>query len=267
MYGYLCEPWSLPATGCCDLDALGVPQPVQDLAHEAASEALWLATGQQFGNCAVTLRPCRRDCLDSWPSEVLWAGGIVASHWGYPWPTLRDGVWFNLACGSCPAGGCSCTSYSEVVLPDPVHEVTEVTVDGVALVAGVDYVLYDGQRLVRLGSEEWPTCQDWMVTGGPGAWTVKARFGGPVPALGTLAVDKYRCEIAKACVGAECELPPYVTEVTRQGVRFTAKPTELLRDGLTGVLLPDLFIARFNPHGLQDRARAYSPDLPLPRTQ
>jgi hypothetical protein len=264
VYGYLCEPWSLPATRCCDLDALGVPQPIQELAHEAASEALWLATGQRFGNCAVTLRPCRRDCHDTWPAEVAWSDGIIASHWGYPWPTLRDGVWVNFACGQC-VGECSCTSFSEVRLPDPVHEVVEVRIDGEVLPA-TGYVLYDSQRLVKTVGE-WPTCQDWTVTGGPGAWSVSARFGEEVPALGTLAVDKYTCELAKACVGAECELPPYATEVTRQGVRFTLKPTELLQDGLTGVLLPDLFIARFNPRGLQDRARAYSPDVPLPRVQ
>lgn len=266
MYGYLCEPWSRPATGCCDLDALGIPPEVQTLAHEAASEALWLATGQLFGNCAVTLRPCRRDCLDAWPSDVLWADGITAGSWGYPWPTLRDGVWFNLACGQC-VGECACTAFSEVLLPDPVHEVTAVTVDGVTLTPGVDYHLYDGQRLVRAGSEEWPTCQDWTVTGGPGTWTMRARFGEEVPPLGTLAVDKYTCELAKACAGLACELPPYVTEVTRQGVRFQMKPVELLQDGFTGVLLPDLFISRFNPHGLLDRARAYSPDVPLPRVQ
>lgn len=264
MFGYLCEPWSLPATGCCDLDALEIPLEVQSLAQEAASEALWLATGQRFGSCAVTLRPCRRDCLDVWPAETLWADGLVTTHWGFPWPTLRDGVWFNMACGSC-VGDCGCTSFSEVLLPDPVREVLDVTIDGVSLPAS-GYALYDGQRLVKTEGE-WPTCQDWTVTGGPGSWTVEAAFGEEVPALGTLAVDKYTCELAKSCVGIDCDLPPYVTEITRQGVRFTLDPARLLQDGFTGVLLPDLFIQRFNPSGLQDRARAYSPDVPIPRVQ
>lgn len=265
MYGYLCEPWPLPVSGCCDLAELGISPAVTGLAHEAASEALWLATGQRFGNCAVTLRPCRRDCLDVWPPDVLWADGIVATHWGYPWPTLIDGLWFNLACGGC-VGECSCTTFSEVLLPDPVHEVVSVVVDGVTLTPTVDYILYDNQRLVRVG-DEWPRCQDYTVTGGPGAWTVEAKFGEVVPALGTLAVDKYTCELAKACAGLDCDLPPYVTQVTRQGVTFTLDPVKLLDSGLTGVLLPDLFIRRWNPNNLMDRARAYSPDVQPPRFQ
>jgi hypothetical protein len=263
VYGYLCEPWPFDDDSCCDFIELGIAPAVTGLALEAASEALWLATGQRFGNCAVTLRPCRRDCTDQWPPDFLWSDGIVWNHWGYPWPALVGGVWLNLACGNC-AGECSCTSFSEILLPDPVHEVVSVTLDGSPLASGSDYLVYDHQRLVRVGAE-WPRCQNYEVTGGPGTLLLEVKFGEPVPALGQLAVAKYACELAKACAGLECELPPYVTQVTRQGVTFTLDPVKLLDSGLTGVLLPDLFIRRYNPRGLMDRARAYSPDRPPPR--
>lgn len=232
---------------------------------EVSSEILWEATGQRFGNCPVTVRPCRNDCPEFPVDMRMWSYGQWLDNL-WPYPTLIGGQWFNIACGSC-SGDCSCNSTSEVLLTDPVWQIEEVVVDGVVLVSGADYVLYDGQRLVRVGGE-WPLCQDWHVTGGPGAWSIKARFGAPVPTLGQQANGVLALEIAKSCSGLPCQLPPEVTQVTRQGVTMSRmNASELLKEGLTGLWLPDRFIATYNPHGLIDRARAWSPDVMPPRIQ
>lgn len=264
MYGaWLCEPW--PLVGCCDFNDLAISPAITGVAYRAASEKLWLATGQRFGNCAVTFRPCRSDCTSTLPVDPWWGAGSVQPTWGgatWPTPALIGGEWFNIACGSC-LGDCGCTSTSEVVFPDPVT-ITSVEVDGVTLTEGADWVLYNGQRLVRLGGAEWPLCQNWTVADGPGTWKVVAAVGSEVPELGKMAVAKLTCELAKSCAGFKCDLPPGATQVTRAGVSITL-PNDYIAKGQTGITIVDMFIQSVNPKGLQDRARAYSPDVIPPR--
>lgn len=263
MYGNLCEPW--PVIWCGDTS--DIEPSILDFAVEAASEILWSATGRRFGNCSVTLRPCRRDCPQL-PTDFLFHDGILSrrTSWGWPFPTLLDGLWINLACGTC-SGRCSCSSISEAVLPERVNRIREITVDGETLEEGVDWILYDGQRLIRVG-DMWPRCQDWEVTGGPGAWTVEAEFGVDVPKLGQMANGALALEIAKWCEDKPCNLPPQVSRVTRQGVVHERQNVvDLLKEGLTGLHIPDMFIRRWNPLGIPDRARAYSPDVVNPSIQ
>lgn len=227
----------------------------------AASEILWEATGRKFGNCEVSIRPCRNDCTSQWPQDVIWSDGVLTrgGHWGWPWPSLVGGVWLNLACGMC-GGDCSCGTTSEVLLSERLQTIVSMTIDGVSIPAS-GYAVYDGQRLVRADGGTWPMCQDWTVTGGPGAWVINAIFGAPVPTSGELAVGALAIEIARMCSGLDCNLPQWVQRVTRQGVtmeRISAQ--EMMDAGLTGIYLADLFINTWNPSRIQDRARAYSID-------
>jgi hypothetical protein len=167
------------------------------------------------------------------------------------------GEWINLACGIC-LGDCACGATSEVLLPDPVV-IDAVEVDGVELEEGVDWVLYDGQRLVRIG-DRWPRCQDWEAVDGEGTWKVTARVGAAVPSLGRLAVGVLAHEFIKLCEDKPCNLPPQVTRVVRQGV--TMEDMKVDENMLTGLWVPDRFILTYNPHLVVDRARAYSPDVP-----
>lgn len=264
MYSNLCQPW--PIIWCGDITGLN-PAVTGDAAM-AATEILWGATGMQFGNCSVTIRPCRRDCNSQFPQDLVWSSGVVSqSNWGWPYPSLVNGIWMNLACGVC-GDECSCTTQSEVVLSERIDHIVSVTVDGVAIPPGSGYTVYDGQRLVRTDGHQWPFCQDFTVTGGPGSWVIESVFGSPVPTLGKQAVGVLALEIAKNCSGEECNLPPSVQKVTRQGVTMERmNPKDLLENGLTGLYLPDLFISQINPNGIRDRARAYSPDLMPHRIQ
>lgn len=244
MYENLCEPW--PATLCSDI--CGYSPTVTGAAFLAASETLWNATGRQFNNCPVTVRPCRSDCAPVDDRSIS----------GWPHPALVDGTWYNVACGTC-IGQCGCTSTSEIILPD-FARVTEVSVDGVVLGEG-DWILYDGQRLVRVGAE-WPRCQNWNVVTGVGVFTVTASFGPELSELGKLAVGILGTEVMKQMCGEDCALPHKTVSVSRRGVTIQRDA-----EGLTGLTIPDLFITTANPNKIQDRIRAWSPDLMMPRVQ
>lgn len=251
MYENLCEPW--PVIWCGDISTIS-PE-ITGIAVEAASEFLWQVTGRRFGNCTVTVRPCRRDC-PGFPNDFVNQGGIIsAGTWGWPYPTLINGDWVNLACGNCH-GDCSCSGTSQILFPEIVS-IDEVTVDGISLEENVDWVLYDGQKLVRIGGE-WPRCQDWESVDGEGTFRVNLRMGTEVPQLGQMAAGIFAKEIAKMCEGQPCNLPPEVQRVTRQGVVMETRDAD--NPLLTGLWIPDRFILSNNPHLLQDRARAYSPD-------
>jgi hypothetical protein len=228
---------------------------------------LWFATGRQYGNCNVTLRPCRKDCGDvpfglRWFDE-LWYG--ASGEW--PYPALIDGAWVNLACGVC-SHSCGCSETSEVVLPELAAEIIEVQVDGEVLPFGTGWVIYDSMTLVRADGGRWPMCQDWTITGGPGAWSITARFGEAVPKMGQLAVGELACELLKACLGQDCALPGNVVSIDKQGVGYQfADPVEMFKEGLIGLPLCDRFINAVNPAHVQDRARAFSPDVFKGRVQ
>jgi hypothetical protein len=233
---------------------------------QAAQEVLYAKTGRQFDECEQTFRPCRRDCFGSaWPWSTSW------NEWGTEWPHpyLYAGQWFNLGCGGCP-GTCSCSVLHEVLLPYPVSEVTNITIDGVALDPLDDHViLYDYKHLVRIDGSDWPLCNDLSLPAGQsGTWTITVTTGTPVPKLGQLALGELFNEFLKACTTGECALPPNVTNIVRQGVSITTlDPNEVFADGKLGLYLCDLFISTYNPQGISDRARAIDVDARGPRYQ
>lgn len=242
-----CEPW--PANFVCDITCESPS--ATGTAVQMATEVLWALSGRQFGLCEVTLRPCRRDCADGyWDTQfVPWSGT-------YPQPALIGGQWFNLVCGGC-GGDCSCTTISEVVLPNVVNEVLEVKVDGQVLDAG-EYRVDNGNLLVRLGAD-WPRCQELNLPDTEeDTWSVTAVYGLEVPEAGQWAVGELACELLKGMRGEECRVPANVTQMQRQGVTYNF--SELLKDGKLGMYFTDLFLGSFNPNGLTSRSRTYSVD-------
>lgn len=241
---------------CCTLPAGS--QAVSGDALLAATEVLHHLSGQRFGLCEFTFRPCRRDCYaNSWPfdSGSWWQWGGA-----YPRPLLFDGAWFNLTCGGCP-GSCSCTPLSEAWLPGPVGEVVSVKLDGQSLPAS-GYRVDDFFKLVRLGGLSWPVCQDLTLPDSePDTWSVTLTIGEAVPTIGRYAVGELACEIVNACLGNTCALPKNATSVSRQGVSIDFPTfTELLRHGVLGLRWTDMFIATYNPNRLRARPQVFDVD-------
>lgn len=228
----------------------------------AATEILWALSGRQFGTCDVTIRPCRRSCANApWG----WTELMPGSSWLQP--MLYAGNWYNIVCGNCSGTDCSCGSISEVILPAPAVSITEVKVDGIALLPG-EYRLDNDRFLVRLG-DVWPWCNDLSEDDTEiGTWSVTAKFGRTVPEGGALAIGELACEINKAINGVDCRLPRQVSQLARQGVTITfPDSTSLFKQGRTGLFLTDMFIAAWNPNGLRAPSRVYSIDrAPARRT-
>jgi hypothetical protein len=241
-----CAPWE--PIWCCEL-ATGSAA-VTGAAVQAATEVLWALSGQRFGLCEVTLRPCRRECRDTgWP---------VAGSPPWPQPILRDGQWVNVTCGAC-SGPCSCTALEEAVLPGGVYNLVEVRVDGVAL-ATTAYRLDDNRILVRVDGGTWPTCQDLSLPDtAVGTWSVTATFGEPVPVLGQQAVGELACEMVRACRGEDCRLPANVQQLARQGVTISFPESQDLVERL---YFGRLFLNAVNPNRLRGRPQVYDVDGP-----
>jgi len=252
-----CADW--PVQWVCDLSTLNPA--VTGVAVSMATETLWALTGMRFGLCSVTLRPCASGCDDGRFYDDFgppWTGAR-----SYPQPALIGGLWFNLTCGSC--ADCSCTSVSEVRLPAPVYEVTEVVIDG-AVLSSSAYRLDNNRLLVRTDGASWPRCNDLSVDSGEGAWSVTALFGEPVPDGAALAMGELACEIARAADGQDCRLPAGVQQLVRQGVTISYPDVgELFAKGRTGLYLVDMFVATWNPAGLRQRSRVYRVDRPTVR--
>lgn len=248
----LCDPW--PVTWPCTVSAESAA--ATGTAVAVATELLDAFSGRQFtSGCELTLRPCRRECADAPWGWVEWPSV------GWPQAALIGGLWYNLACGTCP-DACSCGSgLSEVLLPAVVHTLVAVKVDGSPLATG-SYRVDDGRRLVRLDGETWPSCQDLALDDTePGTWSVTAVFGQPVPELGQLAAGEIACEVLRALDGEDCRLPANVTQLVRQGVTIQmADPTAADRSALLGLTWVRAFLEAVNPHGLPARSRVYSID-------
>lgn len=259
-----CEPW--PVRWPCDISTESPIVTAQ--AVQFATEVAWAMSGRQFGLCEVTLRPCRRDCDPGYwnPYFTQFGAAGVGASGSFVQPALIGGQWFNLTCGGCAVGHCSCTSISEVKLPAPVHRIIEVKVDGAPLVSGA-YRLDDNRLLVRTDGSDWPRCNDLNEDDTEvGTWSVTAEFGQPVPEGGAWAVGELACELISAINGNDCRLPKHVTQLARQGVTITFPSlTELFTNRQTGLYLFDLFIATWNPHKLSRRSGVYSVDGALSR--
>ena len=231
---------------CCDwTDA---DPNVQQRSMNLAVMTLRMLTAYRVGGCPVTVRPCSPNC--------------GCGRGGFNPHINASGAWVN----SCGHGhGCSCGAVSMIRLPGPVGRIDAVVQDGVTLVEGTDYLVYDA-GLVRVG-DSWPSCQDLTVpAGGPGTLTV-TYLNAYVPDYGAaVAAGLLACEYAKACQGKDCRLPRSVRSLTRQGVSMEF-PVEVFEGGMTGIREVDAWIKSWNPHGLKQDSRVFSLDVPQPAYQ
>src|SRR5690606_38965751 len=122
---------------CCSLALDGegavVPPEMREMLEAQAKWFLWAATGEQYGACSRTFRPCAERCGDYW-------GGL-------PSPARIDGEWVNLTCGTCKSD-CGCETISEVVIPRTLA-VEAITIDGEDYDPEETVAVYDRRRIVR----------------------------------------------------------------------------------------------------------------------
>lgn len=256
-----CAPWE--PTWCVDASELseGVIA-ATGMGLEAATDLLWTLTGRRFGTCQVTTRPCRQDCPGGVPLWMQqWVFPTTGTSWGWPFPALIGGVWFNLGCGFC-GDTCSCARLEQFVLPYPVASVDEIKIDGAVLNPSA-YRVDDHRYVVRTDGGDWPRCNDLNEPDTEeGTWSVTATYGTEVPPLGKLAVGELALEIAKHCAGDNgCKISVQVQQIQRQGVtKVFLDPNDFRRQGLTGLIWVDQFILAKNPNRINSRATIYNID-------
>jgi hypothetical protein len=220
-------PWTSDHLGDADWD--GYQPDIQTAAEEYAWATLRYLTGGRVGHGTVRLRPCAARCLP--------VGGYTATGPGW-YPTIRDGEWYNSACGHNPAS-CSCGELSEVIFPGEVADVALVTVDGAPLAEWTDYRLDNRSRLLRIGGT-WPTCQDMTL-----AWD----------AVGAFTIDYVP------------GVNPTGAGLVAAGVLAVDFQEGYFPNNVTGMLAVDAYVFSLNPAGLRKPAQIWSPDLPAYRTQ
>lgn len=267
----LCD-WPVLTCGETKLD--GLEPPVRAEVEAMAVDFLWRWTGQRFGTCAVTVRPCRRRCYDSgwypyWPVITRGSGPLLDDA---DIPLMTDGntlltddssgYFYGAHCGRC-RGECGCTQVSELLLPGPVAEVLEITVDGEVFPltnARVD----DYTRLIRLDGGEWPWCQDLAAADDqPGAFSITYTRGQALPPGAGLVAGSLASELAKAfCNDSSCRLPKRVNNISRQGVTVTFIDNfSDLQAGQTGIWEVDSWVISQMKTNKLTESTLNSPDL------
>ncbi len=229
------------APGCVDLE--GFETDVVVRAKVLATATLRSLTAYRVGGCPRTVRPCSA-------SRLHLTSRLGVSIW-------EHGEWLGNGCACTNA--CGCHARSVVVLSAPVGEIHEVKVDGVVLNPST-YRL-DGARLLRTDGQAWPTSQDMTLPDTePGTFSITYLPGYKVDMLGAIAAGLLTYEYAKACSGGQCRLPAGVTQIARQGITMEVG-ADAFPNQKTGIREVDVFIERWNPHGLRTPPRVLSPDL------
>lgn len=117
-----------------------------------------------------------------------------------------------------------------------------------------------------------PPCQDYnksLQDSDPtGTWSVTYTYGEPWPAGAAQIAGLLACDVARALSGDTTGLPADVVNLARQGISIELpNPFDLAKARLTGIKLVDRWIIKYNPFGLTQRSRVWSPDLPIVRRE
>lgn len=207
-----------------------------------ASELLYVLSGRQYsGSCesqvALVQRPDGRPGW-SWPYDAALASDVPA------------GVAANLHAGIRTGGP---VGWPVVALPDPpVTNILEAVLDGEPVRTVCEPAT--GQ-LWRADGQRWPGGTDLQVT---------YQHGLPPPVGGRQSAVLLAVEMGKAFThDSSCRLPRRIQTITREGVTVGFQDRfESLDQGRVGIWEIDVWLRAVNPHGMQRRARVWSPDRP-----
>ena len=234
-----CE-WPTTIPAALSTEWTGFPEATRTRAQVLAGRILWTLTGQVFGLCEVTVRPC-------WaPDDTISTYGVGR---GYVAGDPR-----RARCGC--ASDCRHVGTDRVALPGPVHTVTTVRIDGTTLDPAA-YRVQQRRWLRRTDGSRWPSTQDLnLADDAPGAFTVTYVKGIPVPVDGQEMAGLLAVELARGMTGGACALPTGATSVARQGITVElADMREWFTNGVTGVEAVDLWIMAVNPYKSKAPAR------------
>ena len=212
-----------------------------NMATDTAVMVLWQLTGQQFGICPTSVRPC--------PTGPRYPDyGVREAYWSLLFWSGEH--WFTGNCGC--VGRCQLSGPAMVHLPGPVADVTKVQI-GDTVLDPSEYVL-EQNRLYRKGGAAWPSQNLGRPIGETGTWVVEYTKGLPVPPGGDKMAGILAQEFIRACDNdGDCRIPRTVVQISRQGVSHVFDATKMLANGKTGLAEVDLWLNAINPYHLLSR--------------
>lgn len=229
---HACEPFAVVDDITCDCEGL-LDDEIEEVINQA-TDALVAMTGFRYrGVCTETFRP---------------RGPAVG------------------LCGCDSAYYCGCSPLRGFTLPSPVAQTSGGDWDVNVMIDGspfTDWVLVDGNFLVRTDGRSWPGCQDLgLADDAVGAFTVEVTHGEPVDLLARNAVVEISCLFLKKNPNSQRGLPAQTRSVSAQGVTITMETLEAEMKH-RAYLLPWTirFLTTHAPRGAYTDAFIYSPEL------
>jgi hypothetical protein len=134
------------------------------------------------------------------------------------------------SCLSTTAWNCRCSDLEGFTLPSPIAlnsdgdpDIT-VTIDGDVF---VDWVLVDGNFLMRSDGRSWPSCQDVTIPAGEvGSFEVTVNYGDPPSLIARNAVTEIACLFLRRNPNSQRNLPANTRTASSQGVTITMETLE-----------------------------------------
>lgn len=218
----------------------------RDHAAAIAGRVLWTLTGQVFGVCSETVRPC---------FEPQQSGSLYRGFW--PGASVVPGATGPCGCSS----ECREVGYDRVALPGPIAAVDEILIDGITIDPAT-YRVQNRRWVHRVDGKWWPTHQDLHAPDdGVGAFTIHYQRGIELSDEAKIAAGALAVEFLAGMTGGPCKLPTGATSVSRQGISIDlADVRQAFTEGVTGLELVDLWIMSVNPQRSKRPARVTSPD-------
>lgn len=177
--------------GCeCDWANVTIDRPT--LIDEVSDVVVALTNGRVTGRCTHTVRPCNTYGYDCWDSY----------------------------------GNYDCCDTAGIPIDGIDVAVTEVKLGAEVLVAGTDYFILDGYKLVkREGS--WPSGQDIRrPMGEPGTFSI-TYTSGFLPFVAQMAATELACVITRWVSGRISLLPPGVQSANVDGALVSVDPSQV----------------------------------------
>jgi hypothetical protein len=228
-----------------------------------ATDLLYCFSGRQYRTGRSRIRPTTIN--SSYANQSFLYPYSSMSGYGSAWGFAAGWAWTAPGMGWWNNG----QDLAEVVLQGPVTRINQVLVNGVELVEGADYTLYDRRRLVRninpasQGASAWPWEQQLQLPlSYPGTWLIDYEWGRPVPASGWAACVELTIELALSFSGSDLSvLSNRVVSMASEGVSVqVADSIAHLRDNIIPLPWCAAFLKAKNPNGLRRRASFLAPN-------
>jgi hypothetical protein len=262
----ICAPWFTveevqtdDGCGPC-ADPAVVDPAVLEEAIDAACEIVYELTDRDFpGVCTESVRPCGSNSRGA-PLHHGLPLGEANSFVSYNW--WHNNGWL---CSCTPGRPCGCSHRHELdVGRSQLRSIESLTVDGTTYDSAASQAvarIEDWRYVVRIDGGSWPCCQDLNAAlGDVDTFGVTFTYGGLPPVSIRRAAMILACQLALAYCGGDCDLPPNLTSLTRQGIQMAVVNLTQTVDGTIGLPAVDNAIAarRYSKHNRG--AAIFSPD-------